>query len=450
MSDEMTYTQRVRSNFPDTVSVLHHNVKPDGTPDALFSLDDAYIEGGGVIVDYVTGTRPPWAFKPAYHITWEIEDLVQVGNALFSGSDCRHHWWYSQGYRGAHFNEHRINELASTGGMNGILPQLVLFDRYKFRIKRMIEKSVDDMTSPPTDLIVFLLELSEIKMTIKYLAKKWKVLTDLQDGVGRGLSLYECAKRMIISKSSKGALKFAADTIADDLLQVSFGIIPLISDSSAILMKIAAFWKKYEDLIKGDGKTHKVRKKFVDDDFDPEFTNVVPDAQKCEHGSCQYRGEWWMHSWTAPEVNVTVMYRYDLPDDWKALSGKVGYALSAMGIRPGLKTVWDRIPFSFVIDWFFTVDQLLDPIRYDPARLKISILDVCASVRSGQAAEYYNDYCGHNFRSGPQFRVIRTDYDRRVGKDLLQALPPLTMPKKFQWLLGAALLWTRGANKHLR
>lgn len=444
------YEQRVRSSFPDTSTRYYNNIV-GGQPVDAFDLDDAYIKGGDVMVDFVTHTPPPWAFKPCDHVVWYTEAVRECGSKKYSDPSCRHHWWYSSGNRGQHHAQKTVFDLAGASGMESILPKLVSFDHYAFRIKRMIEKGVSELTDSPTDLVVFLLELSEIKQTARYIAKRWKILTDLQGGAMRGLGYLESLKRMIVSKSSSsGILKLTADTLSDDLLQISFGIVPLVSDTSKLIKRVNDFWKTYEDLIKGNGKAHKLKKRFVDDDFDPGCDEDVPDDYTCPNGQCQINLEHWDHGWVSPEVCVTLFYRYALPDDWKTLGGKLGYALSAIGIKPGLSTVWERIPFSFVVDWVFSVGQLLEPFKYDPARIKVELLDVCASLRSGRTGAYHHKHCIYDFGATPVFRVTRADYTRRVGKELLNALPPLKLPTNFQLLLGAALLWTRGANKHLR
>jgi hypothetical protein len=448
------FIQRVRSNLPENEDLIfgtHFNSV--GTPTSTVEINNRLlVDNGGVIVDYIkSGSGHPWAFKPCLHQTWSYECLIPPGpRQLYHINPCVHNWWHNAGNYVMNWDKYRfagfLSSVAENNTWNGVLPPLVDFDKYALNIKGLIE-SMTDLTDSPTDLLVFLYEIQDIARSAKFILSRWRVLKKLIDASKSAVKNLGNVKLAVNSLSA--TLKLVADESSDSLLQYAFGLRPLISDVSNLVERMTRFWDNHETLKKGANKLHRTSRRFVDGSFDPDLNTERPVAAQCPNGDCYIAGPgsayYTIYGWTNPSVSATILYRYALPDNWDAISGKLGYALSSLGIQPGLSTIWNVIPFSFVVDWIFDIDAMLSPFHWDPSWIKVNILDMCASVKHGYTVELRERNCPTELRDIPVFRVTRSFYERRVGNDLLNVIPPLTLPNNFQLLLGAALLWVRGA-----
>lgn len=93
-------------------------------------------------------------------------------------------------------------------------------------------------------------------------------------------------------------------------------------------------------------------------------------------------------SWKPAEYHATMYHRYtygDFTRKWMKLFG----TFDALGINLSLQTVWDAIPFSFVIDWFARVGDWLG--RYDLRAIQptTTILGFVHSVKQERTVERY-------------------------------------------------------------
>jgi hypothetical protein len=55
--------------------------------------------------------------------------------------------------------------------------------------------------------------------------------------------------------------------------------------------------------------------------------------------------------------------------------------LDALGFELNPKIIWDAIPFSFVLDWFFGIGSWLDRHKYDTLELPISYIGSYCQVK---------------------------------------------------------------------
>lgn len=439
----MLFEQRVRSTFPSFETEMVPCTLVNGVLASYIPVANQLLEGGDVMVDYITGSGPPWPFKPCTHTKWELERHIGFDPHVIYYT-CRHSW--------ANGRDTLVNRdlsmLGNEGGfdltdLNSFVPQLVSFDDYRYTISKLIEECCETIEMP-TDMLVFLAELRDIKSAWSFVEKKVKGLYKILSQRGFAIRLIRDFISEIKLKGKRTLVSRPVDTAANELLQYSFGVAPLVDEICKFYSLIGKFWDRYEDLIKGDGKPQKAHRVFSDlvykgpEDEEPVSCIYAGDnATSSGHKNSVHR----VYSWVAPKVAVTVYYRYALPDDWKSLGGKLGYALKSLGIQPSLGTVWELIPFSFVLDWFIPIGDILYKVNLDPSLIKVEILDVCASVSHGQHVQFIgNKYC-NGLINTPLVSVLRSDYDRRVGVELKNSLPPLRMPKNFQWLLGAALVW---------
>lgn len=87
-----------------------------------------------------------------------------------------------------------------------------------------------------------------------------------------------------------------------------------------------------------------------------------------------------------------VVYEWRTAPKWCATAKAVAYCaaldtcyadilamLDAFGVNLNPRIIWERIPFSFVVDWFFDIGGRLDSYRLDNLDVTLVVLDMCVS-----------------------------------------------------------------------
>lgn len=173
--------------------------------------------------------------------------------------------------------------------------------------------------------------------------------------------------------------KYQGDTwkkeLAGDFLNTQFGWLPTVADAKALYSTIVGLEKKLEDLIRKQGivqRRHYSEESEVCPD-DIIFTNdVFADTLKVVFEPCKIR------------LTATLYYKYrinqleDLHHKtllWRAY-------LDALGFNNPLRTIWERIPLSFVVDWFIPVGDFLEQFSFKWLDTKEEYLDYCLSYRT--------------------------------------------------------------------
>lgn len=249
--------------------------------------------------------------------------------------------------------------------------------------------------------------------------------------------------------------------VSNSWLEFNFGWAQVARDLMGVLQSLLGFRKKLEDLIIGSRKIHTWHGSYTDPNAPYEdFTGGMECGGHSwcpvdtHHALYRHRVEYnaMMH-W---KYGLTVKYRYTLPDWVTGLEGDIRALFSSLGLSPGLDTIWEVIPFSFVIDWFLPIGQLLQ--RYtpqaDPVPVTVEILDVCRSRRVGASA---NIAASHRWCSGDPTtyeQMTYSFYERIPDITFLKFdVPQIKWPNLFQLSLGAALVggkfkykrWGRGS-----
>jgi len=103
--------------------------------------------------------------------------------------------------------------------------------------------------------------------------------------------------------------------------------------------------------------------------------------------------------WCAPTINYRVGCRS--LDTIAGHANKFTRLVDSLGLNMDhvLQTFWEIVPYSFVIDWFFNLDGLMNLPRYSSALLTLSqasVRDLCYStkVESQFHAEWFPQYGG--------------------------------------------------------
>lgn len=192
--------------------------------------------------------------------------------------------------------------------------------------------------------------------------------------------LYELKdmKGMIPSIDKKSISK----TASNNFLAFEFGVLPFVSDIKAILDMSAAVDKRLQHLIEMNGKTSKLTFErtlvvegpsmtFSRSLYDPRtqdtdtpggFVRFVGNGGKCN-------------------LRIGASLQQDLTGLKDAMSTMKALAASG-GFNHPARVVWNAIPYSFVVDWFFHVGKLLDSLTIQPFGGEYNVSNVGYSVKS--------------------------------------------------------------------
>jgi hypothetical protein len=269
---------------------------------------------------------------------------------------------------------------------------------------------------PDIDLFVFIAELKDIK---------------------------ELAN--LITLKGKGILGKAAN--AD--LAIHFGLLPLLGELKGLCGQVLSVFERIKALEKGAGKVHDFSTNLTrsSSSGDWELREVLWDRNLCGYSDpCPpnnlYPG--YYIRWTEEtRFSATVKYRYEFPP--KLFGDEIAQFTRALGVFPDHTSLWELIPFSFVVDWFLNTGRLFDGLMLDETGydVKTEIIDVCVVKH---CTEYLQSCfvrpCLGMALPGPcaSHRSIVTD--RWVGNEALDLIagPWLKLPGFTQLHLGAALI----------
>jgi len=163
------------------------------------------------------------------------------------------------------------------------------------------------------------------------------------------------------------------------------------------------------------------------------------------------------------EYHATMEFVYNVPE-----IGTLAFALAALdrfGLNLSVSDIWELVPFSFVVDWFFNVQSVL--ARFNDTNLPVQIVinDFCDSIKfkyteanhlsvNGSLADsrHKADGVSHFCQGGWTVSPLSADLDyiedayyrwRTIPVISTEDFPNLTTPKGFQLVNGLALILAR-------
>lgn len=113
--------------------------------------------------------------------------------------------------------------------------------------------------------------------------------------------------------------------------------------------------------------------------------------------------------------------------------------LEMMGLNLNLSNSWDMIPFSFVVDWFVNIGDILSRIDVENALAKVKVYSVCQSTKGTQT--YSPDSV-----KGAIGSISVTTYVRDVSKTLPTGNISLSTKNPARHIIDGSALYY--ANKH--
>jgi hypothetical protein len=407
--------------------------------------------------------HPPCGFKPCEHVKLR-------GDWMKPGRYETSHFHPSSGL--VALQDYSMASLMEQSGLKPYLaglhanpPGAELTHADKWQMSSAWERAKPRL-KPDLDLLVFLAEIHELPKLAKSLLTK---LTSLFGSGKAGKALkYVDGLRVLAQHEDVGKggmLKVVADETmhlsSENLLEYNFALAPTVSELIGMLSAVFSWRTKLAHLIVGAEKNQKCHVSF---DSSEELEPVLVSGASCTlcedlwGGPCVYAehrtadryvnsdvpGSYYYD--TCPRgvktrVGLTVFYRYTLPAWVGDANTKINALAAALGINPGLGTIWELIPFSFVLDWIFPIGKILDRARLDAFPIKTEILDVCWTKKVTREVILHGRpfFCPRSASSVTFYQGTIETFSRIVGTDPFTWIPAFRWPTGMQLLLGGAL-----------
>lgn len=212
----------------------------------------------------------------------------------------------------------------------------------------------------------FLLELTDIKSLWLSAKKNWSLLNKLR------LENINAYRKYLL-------LKKVPMQVIEDQIAYKFGLKPIVGDLKAMLDVIMNIQKKLEDfeskcgtIIKGD-------------------TSVF-NASAGGSGNLDYPavGSKINYQWSCTQkVRGYIAYSPQFPAVWNGYDRIIRVYMDALGFELNPRIIWDAIPFTFVLDWFFGIGSWLDRFKIDALELPISLVDCSLQIKTELKVDWF-------------------------------------------------------------
>nr|QDH86897.1 MAG: hypothetical protein H1Rhizo25914_000001 [Leviviridae sp.] len=218
-----------------------------------------------------------------------------------------------------------------------------------------------------------------------------KFSSQVPEEISLANSLYELKDlKAMIPKIERSVTK----TAANNFLLFEFGVKPMISDIKAVVGLSEAVDKRIKHLIDVNGRTTQLAMdKFVE--LTTPFSFFISNNSISSNVLTDYTGRRGQDQGVVFErisgrqsFHLGGRLTQDL-EDLRAANAKLKGLVAASGFnRPG-RIIWNAIPYSFVVDWFFSVGKLIDTIAVQPFGGKYDVSHVMWSVKSEATYKVY-------------------------------------------------------------
>jgi hypothetical protein len=161
-------------------------------------------------------------------------------------------------------------------------------------------------------------------------------------------------------------------------LWYQFGLRPFIADLTLMHDNLATIERRIEEMLREAGKP---RTKHFSRFLDVNRSQLGKETEVWHDGDYKNQLNQKFEWLARPVYHATVTYILDA-DELRGIMGTVRGYISTLGLDKILSTVWEKIPFSFIVDWFFNVGDYLDSLDNELfGALPILILDFSHSVK---------------------------------------------------------------------
>jgi hypothetical protein len=253
------------------------------------------------------------------------------------------------------------------------------------------EEAFDAMTPSfegEVQLTNFLLELTDLEVLFRLGTQWFRRAAFWRDVLKGSRKLRKLTLKELLSVSSK--------ELANLHLTYAFGVRPFIADVHELYKSLAGYERNISSFL-AKRRVPQVRHY---------QKTVVQDSGQQLGGSTYYTTR---TDYTRSSVlNATMKYTYDCPDI-KTISDHSKVLRDMLGLRFGLPQLWEAIPFSFVVDWFFRVQDFLDLHFQDPLwDINLTVIDFCVSAKSEIRTHGTIELKGSNCMEDPNIHDVGT------------------------------------------
>lgn len=202
-------------------------------------------------------------------------------------------------------------------------------------------------------------------------------------------------------------------TAANNFLAFEFGVKPFISDIKAILELSSKVEKRLQHLLSVNRKATRLSYNKDQDLSNEPLTyylsgvSIGPNTQQSIFDLEFKRVSARLQLHIGAELYQDLQGLSDSMSTMKALASSGGFSSPA-------RVVWNAIPYSFVVDWFFHVGKLLDTLTIQPFGGEYSVYNVGYSIKSECVYYVSQVHRGVN-SSDPLGTVSMKSYIRRPG-----------------------------------
>lgn len=404
--------------------------KPSQMPDApIYASGYDYHPYGsvGTIKDfyekYGVGI---WRYKPVQHVKafFNNDSVVPLngtrdypccasGDAVFAGENELFHFLPQEAqaatkYRGnpALFPDLELDP----NGSNSQLWNVVLPEDWE-RLQRRFENRLPSLSNSP-DYSVSLKEFKDVTRIHHFATQKHTNL---------------------VAKATGG------------LLSYQYGMKQIANDIVGLVDGYAHVAYELEDIKKACGKVHDTHasvKRILDD------SSIG--SQACPFGYTYPfycgQGGWSVVNRTGYRIGVTAKYIYQPPFQFENLITDTLEALYQWKLVPDVVSLWDMIPYSFVVDWFVNTDKFFERYRNvtHPYDFKVHIKEMTNSFKYFTECDVFVTCPIYGLKNKVIYSEGSSYFAREVGPDsFYNRLPWFTWPSLYEVVLGLALGFNR-------
>lgn len=159
--------------------------------------------------------------------------------------------------------------------------------------------------------------------------------------------------------------------LAGARLNYSFGWKPTIGDIAAMIDSVRSFEQKLRLFRESLGSVSNRNYSMLNRNISKSGTFNL--------GDIHYRVDW--TATLSGRVKVHLKFRYDPIKVMTDTETNIRGLLDVLGFELNPRIIWDALPFTFVIDWFFGVGNWLQNFKIDTLELPVHCLDASVSYK---------------------------------------------------------------------
>lgn len=234
----------------------------------------------------------------------------------------------------------------------------------------------------------------------------------------------------------QGKAKSIIGRVSNDLLWQEFGVKPTIDSIIGVIGLMRTLRSKIIDLrnrAKRLQTRHYARRMDINSNLPADGVIFTENPGEFRQVRLSRVCRWKM----LPKYHATVQFRYDI-SSLTDTELEIRAWLEATGVLNPTRTLWNAIPYSFVVDWFSTIGDWVDSLTSQPA-IPIVIESFVHSIKYSYQTNVDVDFWQGAF-SMPLAYGLRTYYERR--RDIPASTAPILFkePSAAAYALGSALI----------